>query len=187
MWGCGAIRGSRNSATPTCGSIPARTTMPTWRVSRQTQSNLFRACSFRSLRPRIPEFAQRHPGRATIEVVTLAPYGWFERWAERAGSGAARITTTLKQSLAARLRTELERHVPAVRGKIDYCELSTPLSTASSPIILQGQVLNAWPDRPRRSSASARGKARRQNRGTSEALHDTSNPGRASRSHACPR
>ncbi len=27
-----------------------------------------------------PEFALRYPGRATIEVVTLAPYDWFEGW-----------------------------------------------------------------------------------------------------------
>jgi len=34
-----------------------------------------------------------------------------------------------KLELAARLQQELERHVPALAGKIDYAELSTPLST----------------------------------------------------------
>ncbi len=27
-----------------------------------------------------PSFARRHPGRATIEVITFAPYDWFHRW-----------------------------------------------------------------------------------------------------------
>jgi all-trans-retinol 13,14-reductase len=27
-----------------------------------------------------PDFARRHPGRATVEVVGLAPYEWFSRW-----------------------------------------------------------------------------------------------------------
>ena len=87
-----------------------------------------------------PDFARRHPGRATIEVVTLAPYAWFARWAGTRWKRRGAEYDALKQRLAARLRKELERHVPAVCGKIDYCELSTPLSTrqfANSP---EGQI-----------------------------------------------
>jgi all-trans-retinol 13,14-reductase len=87
-----------------------------------------------------PEFAQRQPGRATIEVVTLAPHGWFERWADTRWKRRGPDYEAFKQSLAARLRAELERHVPAVRGKIEYCELSTPLSTRQFANYLQGQV-----------------------------------------------
>jgi all-trans-retinol 13,14-reductase len=29
-----------------------------------------------------PDFERRHPGRATVEVVALVPYHWFERWEE---------------------------------------------------------------------------------------------------------
>jgi all-trans-retinol 13,14-reductase len=86
-----------------------------------------------------PDFARRHPGRATIEVVTLAPYEWFERWADTRWKHRGADYDELKQRLAERMRTELERHVPAVRGKIDYCELSTPLSTRQFVNYLQGQ------------------------------------------------
>lgn len=87
-----------------------------------------------------PDFAQRHPGRATIEVVTVAPYGWFERWADTRWKRRGADYDALKQKLAERLRMELERHVPAVRGKVDYCELSTPLSTRQFVHYHQGQI-----------------------------------------------
>jgi all-trans-retinol 13,14-reductase len=87
-----------------------------------------------------PSFAQRHPGKATIEVVTLAPYSWFERWADTRWKRRGADYDELKQRLAGRLRAELERHVPAVRGKIEYCELSTPLSTSHFANYGQGQV-----------------------------------------------
>jgi len=87
-----------------------------------------------------PDFARRHPGRATIEVVTVVPYGWFERWADTRWKRRGAEYDALKQRLAERLRAELERHVPAVRGKIDYCELSTPLSTRQFVNYHQGQI-----------------------------------------------
>ena len=27
-----------------------------------------------------PDFARRHPGRATVDIITAAPYAWFEQW-----------------------------------------------------------------------------------------------------------
>ena len=105
-----------------------------------------------------PEFAGRYPGRATIEVVTLAPYGWFERWADTRWKRRGADYDALKQRLAGRLRAELERHVPAVRGKIDYCELSTPLSTRQFANYHQGQVYGpaATPERFRSRVLSPR-------------------------------
>jgi all-trans-retinol 13,14-reductase len=87
-----------------------------------------------------PEFAQRYPGRSTIEVVALAPYSLFEPWADTRWKRRGADYDALKQRFAARLRAELERHVPAVRGKIDYCELSTPLSTSHFANYRQGQI-----------------------------------------------
>jgi all-trans-retinol 13,14-reductase len=105
-----------------------------------------------------PDFAQRHPGRATIEVVTVAPYGWFERWADTRWKRRGADYDALKQRLAERLRAELERHVPAVRGKIDYCELSTPLSTRQFVNYHQGQAYGpaVTPERFRARALSPR-------------------------------
>jgi all-trans-retinol 13,14-reductase len=87
-----------------------------------------------------PDFARRHPGKATIEVVTLAPYRWFERWADTRWKRRGADYDALKRGLAERLRAELEQHLPAVRGKIEYCELSTPLSTRHFANYRQGQI-----------------------------------------------
>jgi all-trans-retinol 13,14-reductase len=76
-----------------------------------------------------PEFTQQHPGRATLEVVTMAPYDWFTHWEDTRWKHRAEDYDAFKQQLAARLQAALERHVPQVCGKIDYAELSTPLST----------------------------------------------------------
>src|SRR5260370_35723260 len=76
-----------------------------------------------------PDFERRHPGRATVEVVALVPYNWFERWQDTGWKRRGQDYETLKQELSIRLQRQLEHHVPALSGKIDYAELSTPLST----------------------------------------------------------
>ncbi|MBV8352233.1 MAG: NAD(P)/FAD-dependent oxidoreductase [Verrucomicrobia bacterium] len=76
-----------------------------------------------------PDFERRHPGRATIEAVALVPYRRFEQWQETSWRRRGPDYNAFKQELSIRLQYELERHVPAISGKIDYAELSTPLST----------------------------------------------------------
>jgi all-trans-retinol 13,14-reductase len=76
-----------------------------------------------------PDFQRRHPGKGTVEAITMVPYHAFNcwedtRWKKRGGDYDA-----LKQRLSARLRAELERQVPALVGNIAYTELSTPVTT----------------------------------------------------------
>jgi len=76
-----------------------------------------------------PEFERKYPGRATLEVVALAPYQWFERWEDTNWKRRGPEYQAFKSDLARRMQQELERLVPAVAGKIDHAELSTPLTT----------------------------------------------------------
>jgi all-trans-retinol 13,14-reductase len=76
-----------------------------------------------------PTFARRYPMRSTIEVVAPAPYASFERWEQTKWKHRGPEYEELKEQLKARLLTELEQAVPAVKGKVDYSELSSPLST----------------------------------------------------------
>ncbi|MGB5102750.1 MAG: NAD(P)/FAD-dependent oxidoreductase [Steroidobacteraceae bacterium] len=75
-----------------------------------------------------PDFARRHPGRSTIEIVAPAPYGRFERWAGSTWGKRGEDYEALKLSLGERLLEQLYRTAPQLRGRIDYWELSTPLS-----------------------------------------------------------
>lgn len=76
-----------------------------------------------------PDFARRHPGRATIEVATFIPYAHFARWQDARWQKRGPEYDAVKARLANHLLELLVAHVPQVRGQVDVCELSTPLST----------------------------------------------------------
>ena len=76
-----------------------------------------------------PDFNRRHPGRATLEMICPAPYEWFARWEDSRWKRRGQEYDEFKAGLTERMRAGLEEHVPAVRGKLDVAELSTPLST----------------------------------------------------------
>ncbi len=76
-----------------------------------------------------PDFELRYPGRATVEVVNYAPYAWFEKWEETTWRKRGDDYEALKARLSERLLEPLYAQCPQVKGKIDYLELSTPLST----------------------------------------------------------
>jgi all-trans-retinol 13,14-reductase len=75
-----------------------------------------------------PDFERRHPGRATVEIVAPAPYGLFEPWAGRTWGKRGDDYEALKDSCGERLLGYLYDKVPQVRGRVDYWEVSTPLS-----------------------------------------------------------
>jgi all-trans-retinol 13,14-reductase len=76
-----------------------------------------------------PDFERRHPGRTTLEVICLVPYDWFAPWQNTATDERGRDYDDFTRGLKDRLRSSLEEHLPAVRGKINIAELLTPLST----------------------------------------------------------
>jgi all-trans-retinol 13,14-reductase len=76
-----------------------------------------------------PDFANRHPGKATVEVVSIAPYDRFQKWEDTKWMKRGEDYEAVKEELSSRLIEVLEREVPQIAGKIAYSELSTPLST----------------------------------------------------------
>ena len=75
-----------------------------------------------------PDFERRHTGLSTIEIVAPAPYEIFEPWAGRTWGKRGDDYEALKQSYGERLLEHLYARVPQVRGRVDYWEVSTPLS-----------------------------------------------------------
>jgi all-trans-retinol 13,14-reductase len=102
-----------------------------------------------------PLFERKYPGRATLEAVAFAPYAPFAQfensttWKRRGPDYDA-----LKSGFAERLRHELELAVPSIAGKIDFAELSTPLTTRHFMNYQQGEAygLAATPERFRARS-----------------------------------
>jgi all-trans-retinol 13,14-reductase len=87
-----------------------------------------------------PDFERRHPGKATIDAITMVPYAAFARWAETRWKKRGEDYDALKERLAARLRAEVERQAPAVAGHIVHAELSTPLTTRHFMNYAEGEI-----------------------------------------------
>ncbi|MGA7340465.1 MAG: NAD(P)/FAD-dependent oxidoreductase [Terracidiphilus sp.] len=96
-----------------------------------------------------PDFARRHPGKATIDAIAMVPYAAFVGWSETRWKRRGASYEALKQRLAARLRAALERQAPSVAGHIECAELSTPLTTRHFMNYGRGEIygLSATPAR----------------------------------------
>jgi all-trans-retinol 13,14-reductase len=76
-----------------------------------------------------PDYLCRHPGTATIEIVAPAPYAWFAQWQGSTWGKRGDEYQALKDSFGERLMHHLYDKLPQLQGKVDYYEVSTPLST----------------------------------------------------------
>lgn len=76
-----------------------------------------------------PSFSERYPGRATIEIVAPGPFEWYEEWADKTWGKRGDEYEAKKEEYAQRLLKKLYEKFPHLEGKVDYYELSTPLST----------------------------------------------------------
>lgn len=77
-----------------------------------------------------PSWSARHPGRATVELITVAQMKWFRRWADTRWMRRDDDYAAWKSSMTERMLTVLYAQRPQLRGKVVHAELSTPLSTA---------------------------------------------------------
>ena len=76
-----------------------------------------------------PDYENRHPGTATIEIVAPAPYEWFEDWEGSTWGKRGYEYERFKADLGERMLEHLYARLPQLRGKINYYEVSTPQST----------------------------------------------------------
>lgn len=87
-----------------------------------------------------PDFARRHPGRATVEVISLARWDSFARWADTRWKKRPPEYEEVKQRWTGKLLEVVCRHVPQIAGKVDVAELSTPLSTRHFANYERGEI-----------------------------------------------
>ncbi|MBN8612312.1 MAG: NAD(P)/FAD-dependent oxidoreductase [Deltaproteobacteria bacterium] len=76
-----------------------------------------------------PTFAARHPGKATVELVTLARASWLERWKDARWKKRGQDYEAWKAEMSDRLLDIALVQRPSLKGHIVHSELSTPLST----------------------------------------------------------
>lgn len=78
-----------------------------------------------------PDFQRRYPGRSTIEIV-IGPCDFeaYRQWADKTWGKRGDDYEALKEDLSERMLEALYKQMPQLRGKVDYSEVSTPLSTS---------------------------------------------------------
>jgi all-trans-retinol 13,14-reductase len=87
-----------------------------------------------------PSAEQTHPGKSTAEVVILVPYNWFKQWEATKWHNRGEEYNALKERLAQQMLKQLYRVAPQLEGKVDYYEVSTPLSTRHFSYHEQGEI-----------------------------------------------
>lgn len=87
-----------------------------------------------------PEFTQRHPGKATIEIITIAPWQRFAKWDGTRWQHRGDDYEAYKARLSERLLEQLLRFEPHTREAIKHHELSTPLSTKHFTAYQHGEI-----------------------------------------------
>ena len=87
-----------------------------------------------------PSFEQRYPNRATIEIVAPSGFELFEKWKGTTWGKRGEDYEALSDQFAERMLSVLYEKLPQVKGKIDYYEASTPLSTEYFCHYDQGEI-----------------------------------------------
>ncbi len=96
-----------------------------------------------------PDFTNRFPGRTTIEIITIADFDSFAKWDDTRWKHRGEDYEAYKEELSQMLLEYLYKYVPQTKGKIDYYELSTPLTTKHFINYEHGEIygIDHTPDR----------------------------------------
>jgi all-trans-retinol 13,14-reductase len=96
-----------------------------------------------------PEWTANFPGRSTVEIITCMPYKWFEKWEDERWQKRGEEYEAFKEQMSQRLLAHLYEQKPQLKGKIDYYELSTPISTKHFTSYEKGEIygINHGPKR----------------------------------------
>ena len=132
--------GTRTSRPPISGFIPRPTTTPNLAAYLADPAGPlpFVYISFPSAKD--PTFAQRYPGRATLQLIAPARYDWFRAWQDapwkRRGEELRRLEADVHRPAAQSRSTS---RCQAFAAKSITAELSTPLSTRHFAGYAQGE------------------------------------------------
>lgn len=76
-----------------------------------------------------PEWQKKHPNKSTVEVITGVPYEWFSKWENTAWKQRPEEYEKMKKYVADQFFEKLYQVEPQLKGKVDFFEVSSPLST----------------------------------------------------------
>ena len=75
-----------------------------------------------------PSWQENHPGTATMEAITFSSYDSYQKWEEKPWKNRGEDYENFKEDISQKIISMIYKHVPQLKNKISYHELSTPLS-----------------------------------------------------------
>ncbi|MCD6019474.1 MAG: NAD(P)/FAD-dependent oxidoreductase [Bacteroidetes bacterium] len=75
------------------------------------------------------EWQQKHPGTASIQVLGSYPFNWMKEWEHMKWQKRGDDYESVKEELKEVFLKKLYETLPQIKGHVEICELSTPLST----------------------------------------------------------
>ena len=75
-----------------------------------------------------PESENRHPGKTTCTIITLAPYEWFEPWENERVMKRGEEYEEIKNRIGKRIWDQTCKFFPQVRDRVDFFDVGSPLS-----------------------------------------------------------
>jgi len=75
-----------------------------------------------------PSWADRHPGKSACIVLGDAPYEWFNEWRDEPCRKRGESYNNFKNKLTHKLLAVLHEHFPQCKGRVEVCELGTPIT-----------------------------------------------------------
>lgn len=75
-----------------------------------------------------PTWDERFPGKSTCEIVSLAPYEWFEKWKDEKVMHRGDDYEEIKNRVGKRMWEQVCRFHPNLKDKVEYFDVGTPLT-----------------------------------------------------------
>jgi len=86
------------------------------------------------------EWKVSHPNKTTVEVVIILPFEWFFKWEKTEWKKRDADYEKMKEQVAEQMLELLYKVEPQLKGKVDYYEVSTPLSTNKFTNYSKGEI-----------------------------------------------
>lgn len=87
-----------------------------------------------------PDSQKNHPGKSTMEVIIIVPFDWFSKWEDTTWKKRGDEYEAMKKRVADQMFENLYRVAPQLRGKIDYFDISSPLTTKKFTNHQKGEI-----------------------------------------------
>lgn len=87
-----------------------------------------------------PEWQRKHPDKTTVEGIIIVPYEWFSKWEGTTWKKRDEEYEKIKENVAQQILAKIYHVEPQLKGKIDFYEVSSPLSTKKFTDHQKGEI-----------------------------------------------